>query len=142
MRSYIRHPADIPLDFRDDGDRPASRAERLVNVSEGGLAFIAGDPLPVGRVIRIRVPLVDPRFEASGRVTWCRPQDGHYEIGIAFLDADEAFRARMVEQICHIEHYRRQVREAEGRVLSGEEAAREWILRFAEDFPGRAGGRR
>jgi hypothetical protein len=41
----------------------------------------------------------------------------------------------MIEQICHIEHYRKEVKLAEGRELSSEEAADEWIKRYAGDFP-------
>ena len=40
----------------------------------------------------------------------------------------------MVEQICHVEHYRRQVRQIEGRQLDGEEAAQEWVSKYAADF--------
>jgi hypothetical protein len=41
----------------------------------------------------------------------------------------------MVEQLCHIEHYRKEVRDTEGRILDGEAAAREWISKFAAKFP-------
>jgi hypothetical protein len=58
-----------------------------------------------------------------------------YELGVTFLDAEDAFRARMVEQLCHIEDYRRSVMRTQGRELSLDEAATEWIEKFAEDFP-------
>ena len=76
-----------------------------------------------------------PPFETTARVAWCRLRDGEYELGLSFIDPDDAFRARMVEQICHMEHYRRQVHETEGRSLTTEEAAREWIERNAARFP-------
>ena len=41
----------------------------------------------------------------------------------------------MVEQICHIEHYKSEVLAREGRHLDGEQAAREWIQKFAHGFP-------
>ena len=50
------------------------------------------------------------------------------------------FRARMVEQVCHIEQYKHQVLKKEGRKLSGEEAALEWIQKYAPQFPGSDGG--
>ena len=56
-------------------------------------------------------------------------------MGVEFLDRDDSFRARMVEQVCHIEQYKRQVLETEGRVLNGEQAAKEWIRRYAASFP-------
>jgi hypothetical protein len=41
----------------------------------------------------------------------------------------------MVEQICHIEDYRQSVCRVEGRQLSAEEAAVEWIAQYAAQFP-------
>ena len=41
----------------------------------------------------------------------------------------------MIEQICHIEHYRAEVEGKEGRELSSQEAAKEWISSYAGDFP-------
>jgi hypothetical protein len=40
-----------------------------------------------------------------------------------------------VEQICHIEHYRRTVRENQGRTLNSHEVAIEWVERYVEAFP-------
>jgi hypothetical protein len=41
----------------------------------------------------------------------------------------------MVEQVCHIEDYRRSVLRTERRELSLDEAAAEWIAKHAADFP-------
>ncbi|MBL8423886.1 MAG: hypothetical protein JNK06_10380 [Candidatus Accumulibacter phosphatis] len=41
----------------------------------------------------------------------------------------------MVEQVCQIEHYRREVRRRERRELDAEAAAQEWIARYADQFP-------
>jgi hypothetical protein len=41
----------------------------------------------------------------------------------------------MVEQICCIEHYREEILLNEGRELSCEEAATEWISTYAAQFP-------
>ena len=73
--------------------------------------------------------------EAQARVAWCKDRRGYYEVGVEFLAEDDMFRARMVEQVCHIEHYRKAVKAKEGRRLSREEAALEWIAKHAADFP-------
>ncbi|HEY9197762.1 MAG TPA: PilZ domain-containing protein [Gammaproteobacteria bacterium] len=134
MRSYIRHPSDIPIEFCQE---PVSAIEtrKLHDVSRGGLSFSADMPLEAGAVIRVRISHVEPAFEAPCRVSWCRRHRGDYLIGVAFLDAQDEYRARMVEQVCHIEHYKKEVLEREGRMLSGEQAAREWIHKYAQDFP-------
>ena len=134
MRSFIRHPSDIPIDFQLE-DVVADSNDYLKNVSHGGLAFHSKVALSTGTVIRLKIPLVKPVFEAVGRVTWCHPEGNRYEVGIEFLDEDDTFRARMVEQICHIEQYKHEVLEKEGRELTGEQAAMEGIQKFATKFP-------
>ncbi|MFN2309244.1 MAG: PilZ domain-containing protein [Gammaproteobacteria bacterium] len=134
MRHYMRHPSDIPIEFRC---APAESTETraLHDVSRGGLSFVAPSPLLPDAVISVRIGCIEPAFEAPCRVTWCRRLPEGYLIGAEFLHAKDEYRARMVEQVCHIEHYKNQVQACEGRTLTSEQAAREWIGRYAEDFP-------
>lgn len=133
-RVYLRHPADIPIDYELAGV-VADQHEYITDISTGGLSFKAAKCLAIGAIVRIRIPLTNPAFEVSARVAWCSPAEGHFLVGVAFLHADEGFRARMVEQVCQIEAYKREVREREGRELTGQQAALEWIGRHAADFP-------
>lgn len=81
--------------------------------------------------------MLQPPFEADGEVMWCEADsNGGYEIGVSFLSAEDAYRARMMEQVCHIEQYRREVLQSEGRHLNDRDAAMEWIDRYAPEFPG------
>jgi predicted NAD/FAD-dependent oxidoreductase len=91
-------------------------------------------PLELGRIITVRISIVKPAFEAKGRVAWCRNENGAFDIGIEFTEARDVFKMRMIEQVCHIEHYKKEIREKEGRVLSGREAALEWISKYANTF--------
>ncbi|MBL8398853.1 MAG: PilZ domain-containing protein [Candidatus Accumulibacter sp.] len=134
-RGFIRHPADIPIEIDPADSRPVS-ARRLKDVSRGGLACRCEQPLPVGARVRVTIPLVQPPFSASGAVVWCRTQGTDCEVGIRFTESDDEFAVRMIEQVCHIEHYRQEVLRKEGRLLDGEAAAREWIDHFAASFPG------
>jgi hypothetical protein len=135
MRSYIRHPSNVPIDFQLE-ELVAEGSDYLKNVSQGGLAFHSTVTLEPGTTIRIKIPLVSPVFYAIGKVTYCHPLEDKFEIGIQFLDNNDSFRARMVEQICHIEQYKREALEKDGRHLTGEQAAVEWIEKYASDFPG------
>jgi hypothetical protein len=139
MRSYIRHPSSVPLDFQLE-ELVQGRTDYLKNVSQGGLSFYSMVPLEPGSTIHLKIPLIKPIFEALGQVTWCNQEGNRFEIGVRFLDQDDMFRARMVEQICHIEDYKKKVYEQEGRRLTGEEAAKEWISKYAMDFPGSVPG--
>lgn len=49
-------------------------------------------------------------------------------------EAQDAFRARMQDQCCLIERYRLGIMKNEGRDLSRDEAALEWIQLHAESF--------
>ncbi len=133
-RRYIRHPAGVPITVRDrDGTDP--HAAPGLNVSHGGLAFTAQDPLEPGRTIQIRIDEVVPPFEAKARVAWCRTHMGGYMIGVEFLDAKDAFRSRMVQQVCAIEQFQREMSIEEGRPVSRAEAASVWVERNAASFP-------
>jgi hypothetical protein len=134
MRQYIRHPADIPIDIELD-DSTQWHSKRLRNVSLGGLCFESRAEYPCGQLVVIRIPLVQPIFEAHAKVVWCFAKQTGYEVGLELMDQDEAFRANMIEQICHIEHYRKTVQQVEGRELDAQAAAREWIEKFASGFP-------
>ena len=134
-RAFIRHTADVPLEVRAV---PGSAGKTLQssNVSVGGLSFVSDEPLEVGSAIEIRIAEVDPPFQARARVVWSSPEGGGgYCTGVQFLDSSDAFRVRMVEQVCTIERYRRAVRENEGRVLTSQQAASEWIGKYAGRFP-------
>ena len=135
MRSYIRHPSDIPIKVVAASPEAANNKPLLTNVSHGGLSFITQAPVQVGVCIRLKIDSVTPIFEVEGLVTYCNQEQGHFVIGIEFIRKDDLFVARMVEQICHIEHYKREMAAQQGRVLTGEEAAREWIQKYAAKFP-------
>jgi hypothetical protein len=135
MRQFIRHPSDIPIEIRDAADSPEVQ-RRVKNISFGGLAFSSDTPLKPESLIALRIHCLRPAFEvAAARVAWCRNEGSKFAVGVEFLDLAEAFRVRMVEQICHIESYRKEIEQREGRQLTTEEAAREWISRYASSFP-------
>jgi hypothetical protein len=135
MRQFIRHASDVPIEFRCVGDSGyVGRCGK--NIGFGGLAFLSDTAIEPETIVALRIPCLRPAFEVpAARVAWCKNEGGRYAVGVDFLDADAAFRVRMVEQICHIENYRRDVEVQEGRKLTTEEAAREWIKRYASSFP-------
>lgn len=135
MRKFIRHPSDIPFEYKVLGHTDhASR--KMIDVSHGGLRFSLEHPLSPGDEVQITIDVMEPAFETQGVVVWCYPSKGVYETGVEFKNEYQAFSVRMVEQICQIEHYRNEMLNNEGRQLSSEEAAKEWIEQSAADFPG------
>jgi hypothetical protein len=134
MRTYIRHPSDIPIEVVTD-PAPEDRERTLNDVSFGGLSFSSKRWIPHDTVLVLRIPLIMPSFEVRSRVVWCRRDGDMHRIGVTFLEREDIFLVRMVEQICHIEHYKNEVIRKEGRTLTGQQAALEWIKRYATDFP-------
>jgi PilZ domain len=135
MRSYIRHPSDIPIEYQADEQAEGAGQEHLNNFSAGGLSFTSAHALTAGSLITIRISNVEPDFVARAQVAWCRSEGDSFVVGVEFTESSDLFRARMVEQICHIEQYKAEVLAEEGRKIDGEEAAREWIKKFAQAFP-------
>jgi hypothetical protein len=105
------------------------------DVSYGGLAFSSDTVLEPESFIALRITFVQPAFETTARVAWCRPECDAFVIGVQFLESRQAFQVRMVEQICHIEKYRQDVALQEGRRLTGDEAVYEWARQHAASFP-------
>lgn len=133
-RAYIRHPSDMPIELS-----PVQANDTVCtltkDVSIGGLSFYSSRPFGVGVEVSVKIPVTTPAFEANANVIWCVSNVDGYDVGVEFNHSADAYKARMVEQICHIEHYRLWVKEVEGRELDSERAAKEWIGKFAGQFP-------
>ena len=137
IRKFIRHPANVPIEVRLDWVAEDYHPDTgLNNVGVGGLSFRSPRGLPVGQQVQIRFPWLEDARPLSGKVVWNRKQDEAFEIGVEFADRDQRYRLRMIEQVCHIQHFRNEVKERQGRDLTMEQAAEEWITQYAFDFPG------
>jgi hypothetical protein len=140
IRKFIRHPVDVPIQVsnswvEDEDDETLDQT--ITNVSLGGLAFVSPEPLEILDRVRVCIPILERDNTLIGNVVWCEKCDSgvEFEIGIEFEKSRDVFRLRMIEQVCHIEHYRKEVMLNEGRELSTQEAASEWISKYAGDFP-------
>jgi len=131
-REFIRHPVNVAIHISPQSDDVLEDIS-MSDIGEGGISFYTNVVFEQGSALSIKIPHVQPPFEALCVVCWQRDKGASFEVGVCFVDEDSRFRARMVEQVCHIEDYRRKVIE-EGRSLSSEEAASEWIAKFASNF--------
>ena len=158
-RQYIRHPSEIPLEYALTETPPDYHMDYISNVSEGGLSFHSDHYIAPQKWIHLYIPIDENYFEADAQVRWCKEtgyaaessssthqattnhshchssHHNQYNIGVSFRDKEQAFSARMVEQICYIEEYKRTVKQKEGRELTSDQAAAEWIEKYASDFP-------
>jgi hypothetical protein len=135
MRQFIRHPVDIPIEVSVTGHIASEIMPHASDLGSGGLSFHFHQYIEPGTLVSIKIPYTKPAFETDAKVVWCRNRSNGTELGVEFLCADDAFKTRMVEQICHIENYKHAINRNEGRNLTAEEAATEWVNKYAADFP-------
>ena len=131
MREHIRHHAGIPVYIIHND---SEFRFHLLNVSLGGIACKGEESFSVDSIVNIRIPYLNPEYEASGRIAWCKKTNDIYELGIEHTGEKDKARLLMVEQISHIEHYRNEVMLSEDRELTGEEAAREWNSIHGDEY--------
>jgi len=134
-RKFFRHPVDIPIQVFPQ-QLQAGEHVPMRDIGEGGIAFQTNVFFENGARLKVRIPHIHPPFEAVGVVCWHRRLDDQLEVGLMFMDEDAAFRVRMVEQICQIEKYRKQLLD-QGRRVTFQTAAGEWIKKYAAGFGAR-----
>jgi len=133
LHLFIRHPEQVAISVEptmlqephQDTEKP-----RL------GLICLSQTPYPPGETLAIDFPelkLADSQL--TGTLFNCLPTPNGFELAIEFNNADTAMRMRMIEQRACIELYRHYVCEEQGRQLTPDEAALEWIDQYAACFP-------
>jgi Tfp pilus assembly protein PilZ len=130
-KPFIRHPSEIPIEIGISKSTCKNRG--LSHFNLGGLIFESNQNWQRGSLIGIRIPLIDPMFETTGQVVWCKNKTTYFDVGVEMTDKEDAFRVRMVEQACQIESYKNRLKQ-QGRNLTTNEAAMEWISEYAADF--------
>lgn len=134
-QNFIHHPNEVPIKIVvRDKQLPLSCVGQS---SSTGVYIHTPTRYDISSCVEVEINVQSPAFFARGCVCSSEPlSEGiGYETGIVFDCPDTAFAVRMIEQICHIEQYRQQVCKEEGRELSIDNAAVEWITQHAASFP-------
>jgi len=105
-RKYIRHPIEIPIEYRISG-KDTTNTNFTQNISLGGLCFQTDSPLPAGTMLRLNFPSINSDFMIPGKVVWCSKRGERIEVGVQFENENDAYRARMVEEICHLQEHQK-----------------------------------
>lgn len=100
------------------------------------MAFVWSRRLRHGTNLTILLPVRTKVFELTASVVYSRkiPRKQAYLTGVCFRDAGTAFRAKLAEETLEIIDYQRRISVREGRQVSEEEAAAEWVRRYAASF--------
>ncbi|MGR9090981.1 MAG: hypothetical protein ACU85U_10430 [Gammaproteobacteria bacterium] len=99
---FIHHPQQFPLEAKRL--RSWGRSTRMESsTGDMGLSFVSRKYIPPGSEMELSIPLRGDVQKFHGHVVLVREIVGGYEIGVWLASADEASRARIVEQICQLE---------------------------------------
>lgn len=134
MRGFLRHPSCVPVELQLCRQSILPR-QHLQHINLGGIACNSSRALSRGAAVELSIPMLGASAKCLGVVAWCQRQHDTYLVGVAFTDPDILFRARMVQQVCQIEHYRLQREQELGVPLTTECVAAEWVSKHAAQFP-------
>ncbi|MCP8687072.1 hypothetical protein [Marinobacterium sedimentorum] len=131
QQRFIRHPDEIPLELQV--------VDPLCNTVQLpmplGLLCRSAAMIATGQQVNISTSELAHAPAITGQIEWCHAHQDHFELHICFASDEHAQRMRMFEQVCHIRRYRQWVQDQQGRSLSEDEAALEWIAKYAALFP-------
>ena len=131
---FMRHPDNFPIEFKRDWMAAFRSGGDTPEQTGLGLCFESEKYLKPGTVLELSIPLRGETQKFRAHVVLVLENDKGYEIGCLMHSQEEAYRARIVEQICHIESYLQNRHLA--RTASNENnGAQEWIEKNASAFP-------
>lgn len=105
--------------------RQNPQCECLNDISFEGLSFESQNDYRRGTILTIHIPVTEPSFQVISEIVWCKPNGGNYKMGVKFLQIENGYRMKMLEQLSFIESYRKKMFFDENRSLSCEEASNE-----------------
>lgn len=123
---FLRHPDTFPLHSRRlllD----IFRRDALPQSGDIGLLFRSSRFVRPGTRLEISIPLRGETQKFRGEVVMVRAGDNGYEIGLWLDDQQDCGRARLVEQICHIESHLQSRRDRPAAPQPGSN----WLTRLA-----------
>lgn len=130
---FVAHPKDIPLHIEEVSTQ-SFQANAMETNGFAGIICLTPQAYNPGQCVQLKLAEIDPNFCVTGRIVWCDKEADEFRVAIEFPCKDDCYCVRMVEQLSHIEHYRRQAKQ-QGRRLNFNDAAAEWIQKFAASFP-------
>jgi len=131
--AYSRHPTCLPAHVREIR-KPFAPDHYNAERTLGGIRINLASYIPAGAIVEVSIEVCGRTERFRGTVHCIRSAGRRFEMAIRLTDPEQAFHARMVEQACQIEAYRRRASRREGRTLGIEQAASRWIAAHARRF--------
>lgn len=133
-RKFYRHPLSVPIEYQERQTR--KNRSSTVDISEGGLCFMADKCIAKGCTLHLRIPVGDQIFTVEGHVAYSNrvPSLNGFRTGVIFMDSTSAFRAKLAEEMLQVKLYQKKISIELGYEIPEEEAARRWIEKYAKKF--------
>lgn len=134
-RRFPRRPISSPVRYNQIKSKSYS-GSITVDISEGGICFLAGLFLPRGSLVQFTIPVSDQVFNIAGKTTYSSFVEniGFYRTGVEFQNPVGLFRAKLTEQINQIKEYRNKLSAKLGNEVSEKEAAHKWVEECGKHF--------
>ena len=133
---FIHHPNNIPFHVKHVSRLPVMKQNEIESgKSTLGLCFFSDKYLKPGTLVELTIPLRGEDHKFIGQVVLIRETHRGYEAGIWLRSQTDAFRARIIEQICYIDGYLEEKQDHSASPINKELGIQEWISRNAAHFP-------
>jgi hypothetical protein len=76
---------------------------KLLNLSAGGLGILSQQEMVLGQQLILTIGIPTPSAEIKAEVVWVQQDGERYRVGLRFLNSNESFRQRMMQQMYRLE---------------------------------------
>ena len=133
---FIYHPKHVPLKIKRVWRLPELAQDEVKSgKSTLGLCFFSTKNHKPGALIELTISLLGEDHKFIGQVVIVKETHLGYETGIWLQSQMDAYRARIIEQVCYIDGYLGHKQDQSVAVINKEQGAREWISLNAAQFP-------
>ena len=133
MGRFLPHPDDIPVEITLR-KQPSLSRQKLHSISLAGVSCNSDRAWRRGTAVYMYMPTLGENARYPGYIAWCEKHLKGYRIGVALIDEQTLFEARMGEQVCQIEHYSRLQQRQSSCPQDLEALALEWVSHHAAEF--------
>ena len=134
-RRFPRHPISSPIRYNPIKSKTFS-GSITVDISEGGICFLAGLFMPRGSMVQFTIPVADQVFHVEGKTTYSAFVDniGFYRTGVELQNPNVLFKEKLTDQVTQIKEYRQKLSQKQGGEVSEKEAAHKWVEECGRHF--------
>ena len=134
-RRFPRYPISSPVRYSQIKSKTFS-GSITVDISEGGVCFLAGLFIPKGSYVRFTIPVSDQVFDIQGKTTYSTFVENvsFYRTGVEFQDLPDFFKVKLGEQTDQIKDLQHKMHQKLGSEVSEKEAAHKWVEEYGKHY--------